>query len=252
MENVQTPEIKPNIPYDIVQLPSEGIFYQNKKKTLKVSYLTAADENILTSPNLSQSGELMDTLLKAKILDKDVDITKLAECDKQAVFVFLRNTAFGPNYTFNLTDPETGKDFEHTEDLSVLKTKEVSIKPNNEGLFEYALPVSGKNCKLRLITPEDTVYLKELEKSYEGMKVKPMATKRLEKCIVELDGENDPMTISVAIHTLPLKDAQEIKKFLGSVEPGLDVNKVATAPSGRVVNFTINFGLNFFRPFFGL
>ena len=79
-----------------------------------------------------------------------------------------------------------------------------------------------------------------------------MATKRLEKCIIELDGENDPMTISVAIHTLPLKDAQEIKKFLGSVEPGLDVNKVATAPSGKLVNFTINFGLNFFRPFFGL
>ena len=134
MENVQTPEITPNIPYDIVQLPSEGIFYQNKKKTLKVSYLTAADEYILTSPNLSQSGELMDTLLRAKILDKDVDIKKLAECDKQAVFVFLRNTAFGPSYTFSLTDPETGKEFEHTEDLSVLKTKVAKVSSPTQRL----------------------------------------------------------------------------------------------------------------------
>ena len=79
-----------------------------------------------------------------------------------------------------------------------------------------------------------------------------MATKRLEKCIKMLDGENDAMTISVAIHTLPLKDSQEIKKFLSSVEPGLDVTKVAIAPSGEKVTFNINFGLNFFRPFFGL
>ena len=72
MENLQQNEIDPSIPYDLVELPSKGIFYKNRKKTLKISYLTAADENILTSPNLSESGELMDTLLKAKILDNEL------------------------------------------------------------------------------------------------------------------------------------------------------------------------------------
>tara|TARA_R110002020_G_scaffold136763_6_gene305269 strand:- start:2671 stop:3429 length:759 start_codon:yes stop_codon:yes gene_type:complete len=252
MENMQTPEISPNISYDIVELPSKGIFYTNNKKTLKVAYLTAADENILTSPSLSQSGELMDTLLKAKVLDKDVDVMNLAECDKQAIFVFLRNTGFGPEYRFKLTDPKTGKEFEHVEDLSILKTKEVTVEPDKDGLFEYKLPVSGKICKLRLLTPQDKLELSELEKSYEGMKVKPMATKRLEKSVVEISGEKDPMTISSTIHTLPLRDAQEIKKFLTSVEPGLDVSKVAIAPSGEKITYNINFGLNFFRPFFGL
>jgi hypothetical protein len=74
----------------------------------------------------------------------------------------------------------------------------------------------------------------------------------LEKSIVEISGEKDPMTISSTIHTLPLRDAQEIKKFLTSVEPGLDVSKVAIAPSGEKITYNINFGLNFFRPFFGL
>ena len=101
MENLQQNEIDPSIPYDLVELPSKGVFYKNQKKSLKVSYLTAADENILTSPSLSQSGELMDTLLKAKVLDKDVDVINLAECDKQAIYVFLRNTAFGPEYKFS-------------------------------------------------------------------------------------------------------------------------------------------------------
>ena len=222
MENLQTPEIEPTIPYDIVELPSKGIFYENNKKTLKVSYLTASDENILTSPNLSESGELMDTLLKAKILDKDINVKNLAECDKQS-------------------------EFTHLEDLSILRTKEVGISPNQEGLFEFTLPKSGKNCKLRLLTPEDTVYFQKLEESYANMKIKPMATKKLEKCIVE-----DPMNLSLEIHKLPLKDAQEIRKFLNKVEPGLDLERKVKAPSGKEVSFTINFGLNFFRPFFGL
>ena len=35
------------LPHDVVQLQSNGIFYKNKKKSIKVGYLTASDENIL-------------------------------------------------------------------------------------------------------------------------------------------------------------------------------------------------------------
>ena len=38
-----------NLPHDIVALPSGGVFYKSKKKSVKVGYLTAADENILMS-----------------------------------------------------------------------------------------------------------------------------------------------------------------------------------------------------------
>ena len=36
-----------NLPHDLVTLPSGGVFYKSKKKSVKVGYLTAADENIL-------------------------------------------------------------------------------------------------------------------------------------------------------------------------------------------------------------
>lgn len=250
MENYNNSQIEPTIAYDVVTLPSNGVFYN--KKSLKVSYLTAADENILTSTNLSQSGELMDVLLQNKIQDKDVDVKQLAECDKQAIFIFLRNTAFGSDYNFTLTDPNTGKQFEHTEDLSVIKTKEIKITPDEKGQFSLDLPMSKKKVKLKLLTPQDQLDLEELEKSYGDMKVKPMATKRLEKSVVSIDGEADPMALSSTIHTLPIKDAQTIKKFLSEVQPGLDVTRSTTAPSGEKVTFSLNFGLNFFRPFFGL
>ena len=30
-----------NLPHDVVPLPSQGLFYKNKKKSIKVGYLTA-------------------------------------------------------------------------------------------------------------------------------------------------------------------------------------------------------------------
>ena len=45
-------KIDPTIAYDVVELPSRGIHYPSKKKSVRVAYLTAADENILSAPNL--------------------------------------------------------------------------------------------------------------------------------------------------------------------------------------------------------
>ena len=36
--------IDPTIAYDVVELPSRGIHYSNKRKSVRVAYLTAADE----------------------------------------------------------------------------------------------------------------------------------------------------------------------------------------------------------------
>ena len=44
-----------NLPHDIIQLPSQGIFYKSKKKSIKVGYLTASDENILANADSKKS-----------------------------------------------------------------------------------------------------------------------------------------------------------------------------------------------------
>ena len=85
-----------NIPYDLVPLPSKGMFYSKPIDKVKVTYLTAADENLLSSPNLVQSGNLIDELLRRKIIGGDIKVEEMLECDKQAVLIFLRNTSFGP------------------------------------------------------------------------------------------------------------------------------------------------------------
>ena len=56
IEDNLRPDVETILPYDVVTLPSEGIFYKNRKKTLKVTYLNASDENLLASQSLQGSG----------------------------------------------------------------------------------------------------------------------------------------------------------------------------------------------------
>ena len=94
------------LPYDVVTLPSQGIFIGNRK-TVKVTYLNASDENLLSSQALLSSGKLIDSLIDRKIVDKDIRSEQLPLCDKEAILIFLRNTAFGSDYEVELVDPKT-------------------------------------------------------------------------------------------------------------------------------------------------
>jgi hypothetical protein len=51
------------LPHDVVPLPTQGLFYKNKKKSIKVGYLTANDENIL----MAGGNDMTQNLLRSKI-----------------------------------------------------------------------------------------------------------------------------------------------------------------------------------------
>jgi len=61
------------LPHDVVPLPSQGIFYKNRKKSIKVGYLTAADENII----MAGGSDLTLNLLRAKIYEPDMRVEDL-------------------------------------------------------------------------------------------------------------------------------------------------------------------------------
>lgn len=241
----------PAVSYDVVQLPSKGIFYENNRKSLRVAYLTAADENILTSPNLIESENVIDELLKRKILDKDFNIEELVEEDKQAILIFLRNTAFGSEYTLSLIDPKTKKEFETVIDLSVLKVKDFKLLPDSNGEYEFYLPITKKNVTFKFLSKKQEKEL-DLIRTNSKETVTPLATKRLEMMIKSIDGQRDQMAIYQFIQNLPIKDSQEFKKFVAENKPGLELILEVIAPSGEKLPVMVDFGVEFFRPFYGI
>ena len=237
-----------NLPHDVVQLPSQGKFYKNKKSSLKVGYLTAADENILLGQK--NADNIVTTLLRNKIYEPDFNPDQLLDCDTEAILIFLRNTSFGSEYTFTLRDPKTLKEFETTTTLDELNVIQPKITPNNEGLFELKLPVSKKSVKCKLLTNSDVKTLQTLQDQYPDGVIAPIVTKRLEMMIEEMDGNKDKMNIAQEIQTLPIADSKYIRNTMRDAEPRLDLERVFMAPSGEKVSTRITFGAEFFRPFF--
>ena len=233
------------LPHDVVQLPSQGLFYKNKKKSLKVGYLTASDENII----MAGSNDFTTTLLRSKIYEPEVKIEDLLEGDVEAILIFLRNTGFGPEMVLNLVDPATKKPFQTQvilDQLSIINGQ----KPNEDGTFTVLLPKTQTTVKLKPLNYGEIMEINKLSETYPQGRVVPKITWRLEKEIVEIEGSNDKSTISKFIETMPISDSKFIRKFMNENEPRLDMNKLIMAPSGEKLTVNVGFGVEFFRPFF--
>ena len=239
------------LPHDVVTLPSQGVFYKSKKKSIKVGYLTAADENVIAS---AVSGinrdQIVLNLIRNKIYESDLRAEELLDGDVEAILIFLRNTSFGPEYTIKVNDPETGKPFSTTILLDELNINKPNQQPNEQGLFETTLPKSGINVKLRILNYGDLLELEKMAESYPQGRVVPKVTWRLTKQIVELNGNTDKSAIAQFVEQMPIMDSKHIRQFLAENEPRLDLKKEVMAPSGKRVIVNITFGVEFFRPFF--
>lgn len=245
-------KVDPTIAYDVVELPSKGIHYNSKKKSLKVAYLTAADENVLSAQNLVNSGGLIEELLKRKILDKDISVDELSSEDKEAILIFLRNTAFGSQYKVTTIDPKTEKEFSVDIDLSTVKVKDFNLVSDENNEYKFFLEKSNVDITFRFLTTKQQKELEEIEKSWNGVGVPPIKTKELEMMIKSVKGTRDAMTIRDFIERMPIKDSKDFRKFVQENKPGLDLSTEVTTPSGEKIQVNFGFGVEFFRPFFGL
>ena len=132
------------LPHDVVTLPSGGMFYKNKKDSIKVGYLTASDENIL----LAGGQDMTLNLLRAKVFEPGMRPEELLEGDVESILIFLRNTAFGPELELNLKDPKTDRDFKTNVRLDEINIKRGQT-PSEDGTFTVTLPVSQTTVKLK-------------------------------------------------------------------------------------------------------
>ena len=148
--------------FGIVKLPSGGECYKHKIKELRVSYLTAYDENMILSPNLYKEGDFLEYIAKTKIID-DINVDELCQGDIEAVIIWLRGTGYGNEYPIIVTDPDTKKEFETTVDLTTLKYKKFDLKGDENGYFDFTTPINNDKIKFKILTNGDIKFLKKLK-----------------------------------------------------------------------------------------
>ena len=245
IEAISQPQF--NQPFDVIPLPSEGKLYKTKKKSVKVAYLTTADENILTSPNLVESGEFLEILINRKLLEPDLRYKDLVPGDRNAIMIWLRATGYGEMYPILAYD-ENDEPFETEVNLSDLKTVNLSVEPESDGLFTYELPLSKKAVRFKMLTVGE---LENLEKIVEENKDNPINEEQtliLENQLVEIDGNKDRAYIKEFANSMRVGDAQGLRDYISKIECGIDMNIDVRTPGGGSVNMFLPITPRFFWP----
>ena len=145
-------DVDPSLQYDVIQLPSNGQCYKSKVDRVPVAYLTAYDENIITSPNLYKDGLVIDFLLKNKVVNSDINVDDLVSGDADAIILFLRATSYGPDFPIVVKDIDSGEQIDTVIDLTKLKPKEFKLIGDENGHFEFTTPLRKDKIKFRYLT----------------------------------------------------------------------------------------------------
>jgi hypothetical protein len=238
-----------NAPFDVIPLPSQGKLYPNKKANIKVAFMTTSDENILTSPNLLASGEFLEILINRKILEPTLRYRDLTIGDRNAIMIWLRATGYGEMYPVTIYD-EKNIPFETDINLQTLKTKNLGAEPDNEGLFDFTLPLTKKQIKFKFLTCGDVDDIEKIiEKEKENnVPVDNSTTYTIERIIVEVNGDRNKSVISDFVSTLRIGDAQSLMEYVSKIESGVDLNIDVTTPGGGSVATFLPLNMRFFWP----
>ena len=253
-------ENKRQFPTEVVDLPSKGLLYSKDSPlssgTIELKYMTAKEEDILTSRNLIQKGIVLDKLLEAVIVDEKVSLDDLLLGDKNAIMIATRVLGYGKDYTVTLTDPSSGDKQEETFDLTEITDKKIDSKlfKSGENEFEFELPAAKVKILFRLLTHKEEkeidVELKALRKFAKDSGITSEITTRLKKAIVSVGGDTSLQRINEFVdNELLSRDSLAFREYLKKITPDVDMSFTFTSEeSGEDTIMDIPLDVEFFWP----
>ena len=239
-------------PTEVIDLPSEGRLYPKEHPCsngkIELKYMTAKEEDILTSTNLIKKGVVIDKLLTNLIVTPDVKLQDLLLGDKNAVMVAARILAYGPEYECKIPNPEGGLDIEHTFNLADCPFKKLP-KDVTENNFEVELPISKKKVTFKILNgAEEDQIMKDIQSTKKiGSNVSPELTTRLRYTITSVDGDSTQSVINDIAQNMLARDSMYLRREIRSVTPDIDLTQEVEI-GGETVEVGIPMTVNFFWP----
>ena len=247
-----------DFPVQIISLPSEGKCYAPSnplsKGTLEIKYMTAKEEDILSSQNLIRKGVVLDKLFESVVVQPDVNPDDIVIGDKNAVFLATRILGYGPDYEVEVTDPFSGEKQKVVIDLSAVQTKDIVDNIlNPENRYEIELPLSKKKVVFKLLTHKDekdiNAEIASLERLSKNKEFSSDVSTRLKYMIVSVDGDSDRGVVSKFSKNMLAKDTKAFREYIKTISPDLDLKyDFVSEITGEAEALDIPFGINFFYP----
>jgi hypothetical protein len=244
--------------FDVINLPSEGKFYESGTKSLNIRHITGLEERVLSSYFLNENEEGIKFVLEHLILD-EFDINDFVLSDLQGIMVYLYATAFGDKIKMKVRCSHCGyEDDEVSIALSSLKFKEQEIIPVDNRFYFY-IPyektfdniikgVTEQNgeryveFELRPPTLKDQVEMKN--NGFDPNK----STNKIVLSIYSIGGNENKKEIAQFIQKLNLRSFKKIKEIIQKNEFGIeDKTKIHCASCHQENTISLNLGYDFLK-----
>mgnify|MGYP001178550019 CR=1 FL=1 len=238
-ENTPNPTVQFSTPTEFVELPSKGRFYEeghplHGKETVEIRFMTAKDEDILTSQSLLKKGIAIDRMLQNVIIDKSVKVQDLLVGDKNALIVAARVSGYGPDYDTKVSCPACGKKSDYSFDLEDIPFSGAGegeftadgATETEKGTFVLELPRSKVSVEVRLMRGKDEQDMIKENKNRKRHKMEEQnLTSLLKRIIVSINGSASKSDIANFIENMPAMDSRFIRKAYKIVTPNIDLSQ---------------------------
>lgn len=245
-----------DFPTEVISLPSEGKCYPESnplsKGEIEIKYMTAKEEEILTSQNLIRKGVVLDKLFESIVVDKSINIDDIILGDKNAIMLATRVLGYGKDYIIQVTD-DYGSKKEITVDLSKVQTKDIDVsKLNRENTYKFTTPVGKNELEFKILNhgdekkiDADVKALQRLTKSETSSEL----TTRYRFMIKSVDGSSEQKDIIHFINNKFLtRDTKAFRKHLSELTPDVNLEYEFVKENGESEVRPIPMGVGFFWP----
>jgi hypothetical protein len=145
---------------------------------------------------------------------------------------------------------ENDESFETEVNINELKTKELLVDADENGLFTFIMPLSKAQIKFRQLTCGD---VDDIDKMVErdtqnNIPVNNSSTYRFERMIVDVNGNRDRTMIRDFVNVMRIADAKAFDNYIDELESGIDLNIEVTTPGGGSVATFLPLNFSFFWP----
>ena len=238
-------------PTEVIDLPSKGLVYPKEHPLssgqVEIKYMTAKEEDILTSANLIKKGVVIDTLLDSLILSEGVKSDDLVLGDKNAVMVAARVLAYGPEYNTTITKPD-GSEGEYTFNLTDCPFKELPKDVDySKNEFEFQLPITKNKVLFKILTGADEKLIDKELKALEKNGLSGTITTRLRYAIISIDGNTEFSHITNSVNNMLSRDSLALRNEIKRVAPDIEMSQEIEI-GGDTVKVDIPMTVNFFWP----
>jgi hypothetical protein len=255
-ENKKTDLLSFLSPTHFVDLPSKGKFYSKNhplfnKHTVEIRFMTAKEEDILTSRSLLKKGIAIDRMLESVLVDKTINIEDLLIGDKNALVVAARVTGYGSEYETKVQCPSCGANVRHSFDLEQVKhtfpKEEIEKDLVEHGTFMTKLPITKFEVEMRLLTGKDEKLLSSISEQRKAAKQEETTiSDQLRLLIVSINGVTERSIIDKFVDMCPAGDAKHMRKLYAENVPNIDMTqnfvcRSCDAEMAMEVPFTVDF-----------